>query len=170
MQQSHTDAKRFPLSFHYDGRVTPAHAGVRFLVVGSGSGLDVANVAAQRGQSVVEKGHLGGPLPQSRLYSPRRCCLPRRSPRDDERADEFGIDASVNSVAFADIVREVNEEVHEDSDSIRRGLESSSDHDLYQAVQGEAAVCDYCAGAFGADEAVEDAGLVCIDENEIITF
>ncbi|WP_408960486.1 DsrE family protein [Natrinema sp. 74] len=39
-------------------------------------------------------------------------------------------------------------------------------HDLYQSVQGEAAVCDYCAGAFGADEAVEDAGLVRIDENE----
>ena len=38
-------------------------------------------------------------------------------------------------------------------------------HDLYQAVRDDAAVCDYCAGAFGADDAVEDAGIVRIDEN-----
>ncbi|ELZ18453.1 hypothetical protein C477_10308 [Haloterrigena salina JCM 13891] len=39
-------------------------------------------------------------------------------------------------------------------------------HDLYESVQDEAAVCDYCAGAFGVDDAVEDQGLVRIDENE----
>ena len=39
-------------------------------------------------------------------------------------------------------------------------------HDLYQSVRDEAAVCDYCAGAFGVDEVVQDAGLVTIDENE----
>ena len=39
-------------------------------------------------------------------------------------------------------------------------------HDLYKSVQDEAAVCDYCAGAFGVDDAVEDQGLVRIDENE----
>lgn len=39
-------------------------------------------------------------------------------------------------------------------------------HDLYQSVNDQAGVCDYCSSAFGADEAVEDAGLVQIDENE----
>ena len=39
-------------------------------------------------------------------------------------------------------------------------------HDLYKSVQDEAAVCDYCAGSFGVDDAVEDQGLVRIDENE----
>ena len=39
-------------------------------------------------------------------------------------------------------------------------------HDLYRSVRDEVAVCDYCAGAFGADDAVEDAGVVRIDENE----
>ncbi|QRV14274.1 DsrE family protein [Haloterrigena salifodinae] len=39
-------------------------------------------------------------------------------------------------------------------------------HDLYESVQDEAAVCDHCAGAFGVDDAVEDQGLVRIDENE----
>lgn len=39
-------------------------------------------------------------------------------------------------------------------------------HDLYQAVRDDAAVCDYCAGAFGADDAVNDAGIVRLDDYE----
>ena len=64
-----------------------------------------------------------------------------------ERADRFGIEASVDDVAFSDIVREVNDEVGEDSESIRRGLESSSDHDLYRAE-----------GRFVDDRTIELAG------------
>ncbi len=48
-----------------------------------------------------------------------------------ERADEYHIDVSVDNIDFEEIVRSVNEEVQEDADSIRRGLSSSSDHDLY---------------------------------------
>ena len=106
-----------------------------FLVIGSGSGLDVANAAARRGQSVavVEKGRLGGTC-LNRGCIPSKMLLYRAEVLETiERADEFGIDASVDSVAFSDIVREVNEEVHDDAESIRRGLESSSDHDLYRA-------------------------------------
>lgn len=39
-------------------------------------------------------------------------------------------------------------------------------HDLYQSVQDDATVCDYCAGAFGVDDAVDNADVVRIDENE----
>jgi len=39
-------------------------------------------------------------------------------------------------------------------------------HELYQAVRGDTSVCDYCAGAFGVDDAVADAGVVTVDENE----
>ena len=39
-------------------------------------------------------------------------------------------------------------------------------HELYQSVQDEASVCDYCAGAFDVDDAVEDQGIVRINENE----
>jgi dihydrolipoamide dehydrogenase len=56
-----------------------------------------------------------------------------------ERADEFHIDATVTDVGFADIVREVNDDVGGSSDSIRRGLRSSSQHDLYE---GEARFVD----------------------------
>ncbi|WP_137286994.1 DsrE family protein [Halorussus salinisoli] len=39
-------------------------------------------------------------------------------------------------------------------------------HELYQTVRDDMAVCDYCAGAFGVGDAVEDAGVVTLDENE----
>ena len=62
--------------------------------------------------------------------------------------------------------------------------EESDYHELYQAVRDDAAVCDYCSGAFGVEEAVADAGLATLaeydghpsirslvdDDYEIITF
>ncbi|MDJ1434715.1 dihydrolipoyl dehydrogenase [Halostagnicola sp. A-GB9-2] len=106
-----------------------------FLVIGSGSGLDVANAAARRGQSVavVEKGRLGGTC-LNRGCIPSKMLLYHADVLETiERAGEFGIEATVDNVAFSDIVRGVNEEVAEDAESIRQGLESSSDHDLYRA-------------------------------------
>ena len=44
--------------------------------------------------------------------------------------------------------------------------EDSDYHELYAAVQDEASACDYCSGAFGVSEAVEDAGVVQIDDND----
>ncbi|PGF17482.1 dihydrolipoamide dehydrogenase [Natrinema sp. CBA1119] len=106
-----------------------------FLVIGSGSGLDVANAAANQGQSVavVEKGRLGGTC-LNRGCIPSKMLLYHADVMETiERADEFGIDATVTDVRFADIVREVNEDVRGSSDSIRRGLSSSDRHDLYEA-------------------------------------
>lgn len=107
---------------------------VDFLVIGSGSGLDVANAAANRGQSVavVEKGRLGGTC-LNRGCIPSKMLLYHADVLETiERADEFRIDADVVNVDFGEIVREVNEEVHADSDSIRSGLSSSPRHDLYE--------------------------------------
>ena len=39
-------------------------------------------------------------------------------------------------------------------------------HELYRAVKDDAAACDYCAGAFGVDEAIDDAGVVTLDDHE----
>ncbi|WP_254841354.1 dihydrolipoyl dehydrogenase [Natronomonas marina] len=112
-----------------------------FLVVGSGSGLDVANAAVNREKSVaiVEKGPLGGTC-LNRGCIPSKMLLYHAEVLETvERADEFGIHATVEDVEFADIVREVNEEVSADADSIRRGLQSSPKHDLYE---GEARFVD----------------------------
>ncbi|MFA9518064.1 dihydrolipoyl dehydrogenase [Halopenitus sp. H-Gu1] len=112
-----------------------------FLVIGTGSGLDVANVAANQGQSVavVEKGPLGGTC-LNRGCIPSKLLLYHADVLETiERADEFHIDAEVTDVSFADIVREVNEEVESDSESIRHGLRSSSRHELFE---GEARFVD----------------------------
>jgi len=43
--------------------------------------------------------------------------------------------------------------------------EDNDNHELYRAVRGDTSVCDYCAGAFGVEDAVADAGLVTLDDN-----
>jgi len=112
-----------------------------FLVIGSGSGLEVANVAANQGQSVavVEKGPLGGTCLNRGCIPSKHLLYHADVMKTVERADEFGIDATVDGVDFAEIVRTVNEEVQDDSESIRRGLQSSSQHELYD---GEARFVD----------------------------
>jgi len=44
--------------------------------------------------------------------------------------------------------------------------EDSDYHELYQAVRGDAAACDFCAGAFGVGDAVADAGVVTLDDHD----
>ncbi|QSG15264.1 dihydrolipoyl dehydrogenase family protein [Halapricum desulfuricans] len=112
-----------------------------FMVIGSGSGLDVANVAANQGQSVavVERGPLGGTCLNRGCIPSKHLLYHADILETVERADEFRIDATVESVDFAEIVRAVNEEVSEDAESIRRGLESSARHDLFK---GEARFVD----------------------------
>ncbi|MDS0474741.1 dihydrolipoyl dehydrogenase [Natrinema sp. 1APR25-10V2] len=106
-----------------------------FLVIGSGSGLDVANAAANQGLSVavVEKGRLGGTCLNRGCIPSKQLLYHAHVKETIDRAGEFHIDASVNDVAFADIVREVNDDVHGSSDSIQRGLHASDAIDLYEA-------------------------------------
>ncbi|WP_336000558.1 dihydrolipoyl dehydrogenase [Halorientalis halophila] len=105
-----------------------------FLVIGSGSGLEVANVAANQGQSVavVEKGPLGGTCLNRGCIPSKHLLYHADVLETIERADEFDIETTVEDVAFADIVRKVNEEVGEDAASIRSGLRSSSQHELFE--------------------------------------
>ncbi|QDX39381.1 DsrE family protein [Salarchaeum sp. JOR-1] len=44
--------------------------------------------------------------------------------------------------------------------------EDSDYHELYQAVCDDASACDYCSGAFGVEEAVDDAGIVTLDDHD----
>lgn len=44
--------------------------------------------------------------------------------------------------------------------------EDSDHHQLYRSVRDAASVCDFCAGAFGVDEAVDDAGVVRLDDHD----
>lgn len=42
----------------------------------------------------------------------------------------------------------------------------SDQHELYQSVRENASACDYCSDAFGVDDAVNDAGLVRLDDHD----
>jgi hypothetical protein len=44
--------------------------------------------------------------------------------------------------------------------------EDSDYHELYRTVRDDTSVCDYCAGAFGVDDVVNDAGLVTLDDHD----
>jgi hypothetical protein len=44
--------------------------------------------------------------------------------------------------------------------------EESDYHELYQAVRNDTSVCDFCSGAFGVDDAVNEAGVVRLDDHD----
>ncbi|ELZ33191.1 dihydrolipoyl dehydrogenase [Halorubrum tebenquichense] len=107
-----------------------------FLVIGSGSGLDVANAMAGRGNSVavVEEGRLGGTCLNRGCIPSKQLLYHADVLETVERAGEFEIDAEVRDVDFAEIVRKVTDDVAGSSESIRRGLESSDAHDLFSGT------------------------------------
>ncbi len=39
-------------------------------------------------------------------------------------------------------------------------------HELYQSLREQTSACEYCAGAFGVDKAIADAGVVTLNEND----
>ncbi|MFB6116671.1 MAG: dihydrolipoyl dehydrogenase [Candidatus Nanosalina sp.] len=104
------------------------------IVIGSGSGLDVASAFASHGKNVavVEPGPMGGTCLN-------RGCIPSKMlihhadiVKEVENSEKFHIDAKVNDIDFEEIVREVNQEVHEDSKNIERGIRDSENHTLYR--------------------------------------
>lgn len=104
------------------------------IVIGSGSGLDVASGIANRGKdvAVIEPGRLGGTCLN-------RGCIPSKMLihhadllQEVKDSEKFHINAEINEINFDKIVEEVNEEVHQDSDNIEKGLKKSDRHTLYQ--------------------------------------
>ncbi len=103
------------------------------IVIGSGSGLDVASAAAREGYdvAVVEEGPMGGTC-LNRGCIPSKLLIHRADLAEEiGRSEAFGIDATVDDIHFADMVREVNEEVGEDAENIKRGIRNSEQHTLY---------------------------------------
>jgi mycothione reductase len=104
------------------------------IIIGAGSGLDVASAYTSRGKSVavVEPGPLGGTCLN-------RGCIPSKMLihhadiiQEVEDSEKFHIDAEVNDIDFKEIVEEVNEEVRQDSQQIEKGIENSENHTLYR--------------------------------------
>ncbi|ELZ10716.1 dihydrolipoamide dehydrogenase [Halovivax asiaticus JCM 14624] len=116
--------------------MTSGTEAVDFLVVGSGSGLDVANAVANQDQSVavVEKDPLGGTCLNRGCIPSKRLLYHATVRQTIDRAEAFGIHADVTGVDFAEIVREVNDDVSGSAESIRRGLRSSNRHTLFEGM------------------------------------
>lgn len=105
------------------------------IVIGSGSGLDVANAATSRGWKVaiVERDRLGGTCLN-------RGCIPSKMlihsadvVETIQRAAEFGISVGAYKIDFPSIVKRVTLYVDGESEAIRRGLGSVANPKLFEA-------------------------------------
>lgn len=105
------------------------------IVIGAGSGLDVAQAAGQRGMdvAVVEKGPLGGTC-LNRGCIPSKMLIHHADVIETIRtADKFSIDAELTGHDFKSITREVNEKVGADADANERAIRDAESQTLYDA-------------------------------------
>ncbi len=105
------------------------------IVIGAGSGLDVASAYNARGDKValIEPGPLGGTC-LNRGCIPSKMLIHRAELLSDIRESEkFGIEASVEGISFQQIVEEVNKTVESDAEAIESGVENAEDYDLYRS-------------------------------------
>lgn len=103
------------------------------IVIGSGSGLDVANAAAQHGMrvAVVEKGRMGGTC-LNRGCIPSKLLIHSADVAETiKSAKQFGINVDGFSVDFEKIVGRVNHIVDSDSDGIRQAFSETDNPKLF---------------------------------------
>jgi dihydrolipoamide dehydrogenase len=107
--------------------------GFDLVVVGAGSGLTVASVAADHDESVavIDEGPMGGTCLNRGCIPSKQLVYHADVLETIHRADEFHIDAHVEDVAFADIVNEVNADVGQEAVHIRESIEASPHHTLF---------------------------------------
>lgn len=103
------------------------------IVIGSGSGLDVANAAAQHGMkvAVVEKGRMGGTC-LNRGCIPSKLLIHSADVAEIiKTAHTFGIRVGSTSVNFKKIVARTSKIVDSDSDRIRTAFSQSENPKLF---------------------------------------
>ncbi len=133
------------------------------IVIGAGSGLDVASGFASRGKNVavIEPGPMGGTC-LNRGCIPSKMLIHHADILDTvESSEKFHIKSEVQNVDFHAIVEEVNRTVSEDAESIERGIENSENHTLFKTeaefvdekileVEGEEITADNIVVAAGS--------------------
>jgi len=105
------------------------------IVLGGGTGNVVASAAAEEGEDValVERGPLGGTC-LNRGCNPSKMLLHRANVVETVRnAESFGVEASVEDVAFESIVDEVNEEVAAEAEAKAERARENDAMTLYRA-------------------------------------
>jgi mycothione reductase len=107
------------------------------IVIGSGSGLDVANAAAQSGLrvAIIEKGRMGGTC-LNRGCIPSKLLIHSADIVDTiKNAGFFGINVNNNgfTVDFEKIVNRVNDKIDSESDEIRNAFSGVENPKLFSA-------------------------------------
>jgi mycothione reductase len=103
------------------------------IVIGSGSGLDVANAAAQRGMrvAIVEKSRMGGTC-LNRGCIPSKLLIHSADVIDIiKSAGQFGVNIDGFSIDFEKIVSRANKIVDSDSDGIREAFSEIDNPKLF---------------------------------------
>jgi len=105
------------------------------IVIGAGSGLDVASAIHSKGQKIalIEPGPLGGTC-LNRGCIPSKMLIHRAQIASQiKESEKFGITASINDIQFQKIIEEVTENVAEDAEAIESGIKNADNYDLYKA-------------------------------------
>lgn len=108
------------------------------IIIGSGSGLDVASAVTRRGNNVaiVEKDVLGGTC-LNRGCIPSKMLIHRADiVQKIKKSEEFGVESGIENIRFSEIVNEVNEDVSSDSRNILEGIKQAENYKLYHS-EGE---------------------------------
>ncbi|HXV47068.1 MAG TPA: dihydrolipoyl dehydrogenase [Nitrososphaera sp.] len=103
------------------------------IVIGSGSGLDVANVVAQEGKrvAIIEKGRMGGTC-LNRGCIPSKLLIHSADVMETiKTAGQFGVNVTGFSVDFEKIVNRTNGIVDSDSDGIRQAFSQIENPKLF---------------------------------------
>ena len=103
------------------------------IVIGSGSGLDVANAAAQKGLKVaiIEKYKLGGTCLNTGCIPSKLLIHSADIIEIIKGAETFGITVKDYSIDFQKIVNRVNKIVDTDANKIKKGLQESKNPRLF---------------------------------------
>lgn len=107
------------------------------IVVGSGSGMSIANHALQQGLRValVDKGPLGGTCLNVGCIPSKILIFPADRIAKIREAKKLGIDAEVKDVNFSSIMKRMRRIVQDGVDHMRRGIHSAPPNfDFYDAT------------------------------------
>jgi mycothione reductase len=105
------------------------------VVIGTGSGLNIASAAMEKNPdwkvAIIDKDEAGG-------ICLTRGCIPSKIllysaevVRGIQRAEDFGIRATLDRVDFQKVMNRMRNLIHEDMDEIRRGLTETENVDYY---------------------------------------
>lgn len=105
------------------------------VVIGAGSGLTISSAAANRGMkvAVVEEGPMGGTC-LNRGCIPSKILIHSADVAETvKHAGDFGIDAQITGIRFADITKRMASIVDEDAQSIEDAIRADENTTLFKA-------------------------------------